>query len=285
MGQSFFSDSLPASSDSITVDSSSDNNYMPKDMMFIPAEVLYNHIWNNYTIRYNTVNFTNKEDTIMIILREPKDNAYVHPVRGKVISRYGPRGRRIHTGTDVKLQLGDSVLCAFDGIVRLAKVFSGYGNLVLVRHNNGLETLYGHLSKICVRENQVIHAGDLIGLGGRTGRATTEHLHFETRILGEPFNPEKYIDFEKFSLRCDTLFCHNGKVEINSTDFTKKTNVEVKGENIVNAGKNKVNYVIKKGDTLYSLARKYNTTVNEICKQNKITPSTKLKIGMVLKIN
>ncbi len=214
-GQHVITDSSDTSKETISNDTDSNesqnNNieYLPKDMMFIPSDVLYNHVWENYRISYNSEVFVNKKDTVVIVLNDPEENEYVHPVNGKIISPFGPRGSRIHTGIDIKLQLGDSVLCAFDGKVRLARVFHGYRNVVLVRHKNGLETLYGHLSKICVKENDIVNAGDLIGFGGRTGRATTEHLHFETRLLGEPFNSEKYIDFNKCALKCDTLFFNN----------------------------------------------------------------------------
>jgi len=169
---------------------------LSEDIMINPADTLYNHIWDHINISYNSGKFPARKDTLAIALVGKNESKYVHPTKGKVISAYRTKRRPGHTGTDIKLNLGDTVRCAFDGKVRLAKRYSGYGNLVLVRHHNGLETVYGHLSKMCVKQNQMVKAGDVLGLGGRTGRATTTHLHFETRIFGKSFDSAKYIDFE-----------------------------------------------------------------------------------------
>lgn len=124
---------------------------------------------------------------------------YISPVPGYVTSHYGYRSRfgRMHYGIDLKLQVGDSVKSAFDGKVRLTKYDGrGYGYYVVVRHDNGLETVYGHLSRFLVKPNQTVKAGDVIALGGNTGRSTGPHLHFETRFMGLPINPAAMIDFE-----------------------------------------------------------------------------------------
>lgn len=259
-----------------------DHPYVPSDVMFIPAEVMYNCMWDNYNIRYRSEILPEKTDTLAISLIGPDDNCFVTPFQGKVISGFMTPRRRNHTGTDIKLSKGDTVLCAFDGKVRLARTFSGYGLLVLVRHNNGLETIYSHLSKILVKENQFVNAGDVIGLGGRTGRATTEHLHFESRLFGIPFNSEKYIDFENAELKGDTLYYINGKVELRLEDFPSKS---TSAPMIANAGSGEsVPYRIQKGDTLSAIARRYNTSVNRICQDNSITPAKTLKIGEVIYI-
>jgi len=282
-GQQAITDSLLISADSAVIDSLNNRiGYLPKDFSLIPGELLYNHIWDNTNIRYNANNLPDKNDTTTIVLRGDEDDPFVQPVKGKIISQFRTKRRKNHTGTDIKLNLGDSVSCAFDGKVRLARTFSGYGKLVLVRHNNGLETLYGHLSKICVKENDMICAGDLIGLGGRTGRATTEHLHFETRLFGEAFDSEKYIDFANCSLKSDTLFRINHRVETSLDKFPKKQD-----STEIIAGSNDGStlfHQIKRGDTLSAIARKYKTTVDVLCLQNSITPSKTLKIGSVLKI-
>ena len=124
---------------------------------------------------------------------------YVSPVPGYVTSNYGYRARfrRNHYGIDLKLQIGDTVRCAFPGKVRLTKYEGrGYGYYVVVRHPNGMETVYGHLSRFLVKPNQTVKAGEAIALGGNTGRSTGPHLHFETRYLGIPINPAAIIDFE-----------------------------------------------------------------------------------------
>jgi murein DD-endopeptidase MepM/ murein hydrolase activator NlpD len=253
------------------------------DSLRTTDETIYKNIWNSTQIRYPANTLPDKRDTVVININGFNDNSYVHPYKGKVISKYGPRRGRMHTGIDIKLNSGDTVLCAFDGRVRLAKRFNGYGNLVLVRHNNGLETIYGHLKSIKVKVNDTIKAGDLIGLGGRTGRATCDHLHFETRLFGEPFNSDKYIDFEKYSLRTDKIYYANKRFEIDKNNFKKKP-LASDGAALAAAG-GKTKHVIRKGDTLSAIARKYRTSVTKICNANKITARTTLKIGRVLWIN
>lgn len=253
------------------------------DSLRTTDETIYKNIWNSTQIRYPANTLPDKRDTVVISINGLNDNSYVHPYKGKVISKYGPRRGRMHTGIDIKLNSGDTVLCAFDGRVRLAKRFNGYGNLVLVRHNNGLETIYGHLKSIKVKVNDTIKAGDLIGLGGRTGRATCDHLHFETRLFGEPFNSDKYIDFENYSLRTDKIYYANKRFEIDKNNFKKKP-LASDGAALAAAG-GKTKHVIRKGDTLSAIARKYRTSVTKICNANKITARTTLKIGRVLWIN
>ena len=210
----------------------------------------------------------------------PGESGYFHPYKGKVISKFGPRSGRMHTGTDVKLKNGDTVYCAFDGKVRLARSFSGYGKMVLVRHKNGLETIYGHLKAINVKVNDTIKAGDVIGLGGRTGRATTDHLHFETRIFGDPFDSNKYIDFETFTLRSDYIYYKNKKIAID-LDELKDSKTSSQNQNLASdseGGK----HVIRRGDNLSSIARMYNTTVKSLCAVNNITTQTVLRVGSIL---
>jgi LysM repeat protein len=268
-----------------------------------PAFELYKNNWDNTNIRYPSSIFAHKNDTIVFTLVSYGESPYFHPNKGKVISKYGPRHGRMHTGTDVKLPLGDSVFCAFDGKVRLAKRLSGYGNLVLVRHYNGLETIYAHLKSISVKVNDTIKAGDLVGLGGRTGRATTEHLHFETRIFGDPFDSNKYIDFEKHTLRSNTLYLCNKKVFIqtDSKDETPSTPEKAIAQNdslkskkagavssnpkVPETNNGTITHVIGPGDNLWSIAKKYNTSIKGICDLNKITTNQVLKIGTVLYIS
>ena len=119
----------------------------------------------------------------------------------KVISPYGQRGGRQHTGTDLKTKAKDKIFAAFDGEVVFSGKFSGYGNLVRIKHANGLETYYGHNSKNMVKVGQRVKAGQVIALVGQTGRATTPHLHFETRMNGKPQNPANYFNLTNHTLR------------------------------------------------------------------------------------
>ena len=157
---------------------SANPDFIPLDFRFLPADLLYSHKWDTLNASGSKFVF-NKSDTVIIFLHcEPGHPCFVFPFKGKTISDFGYRGRRPHTGVDIKLNLGDTILCAFDGVVRMSRYYHGYGNMVIVRHKNGIETLYGHMSKRIVKVNQVVRAGDVLGLGGRTGHATGPHLHF-----------------------------------------------------------------------------------------------------------
>ena len=246
-------------------------------------ETFYKNIWNCTQIKYPVNTLPNKNDTITISLIGLNESGFVLPVKGKVISKYGKRGRRMHTGTDIKLNSGDSVHCAFDGRVRLAKRFNGYGNLVLVRHSNGLETIYGHLKSISVKANDTIKAGDLIGLGGRTGRATCDHLHFETRLFGEPFDSNKYIDFEAFAIRTDKVYYKNRQFEIDPNNFINKPETALAP--VLASKRVSSKHTIRGGDNLSTIAKRYNTTVKKLCVTNNITAQKTLKVGSVIRIN
>jgi murein DD-endopeptidase MepM/ murein hydrolase activator NlpD len=242
-------------------------------------EALYKNIWSSSQIKYPENTLPNKNDTIELTFT---GHPFIPPVKGRILSKFGIRHGRMHTGTDIKLNSGDTVRCAFDGKVRLAKRFSGYGNLVLVRHNNGLETIYGHLKAIKVKVNDSIKAGDLIGLGGRTGRATCDHLHFETRLFGQAFDAGKYIDYDTFTLKADKIIYANKRFETDKANFKKKPS-PAEAEILAMGTARK--HTIRKGDTLSVIARKYHTSVKKICANNHITAQTTLKVGRVLRIN
>lgn len=275
MGQSGEPDTIMSDS-SMTADSLQSKLDSVAENIFHPADSFYQNTWSAVNITYSSVKLPARKDTLKIVLKPSAANNFVIPIKGKVISGFGTARRPGHTGTDIKLNPGDSVRCAFDGQVRLAKRFSGYGNLVLVRHDNGMETIYAHLSMMSVKENQWLKAGNLIGLGGRTGRATTDHLHFETRLLGEPFNPEKLIDFTEGKLFCDTFYFHGSRAELQLADLRTKKPVYAitEGETL--------SYLIRKGDTLSSIARMFGTTVRHICSLNNISPQKILQIGAKL---
>ena len=260
-----------------------DNEGLEVDSLQAPEEALYKNNWNSTQIKYPASTFPDKKDTIVITLVGPNDHAFVAPVKGQILSKFGRRGRRMHTGTDIRLNSGDTVRCAFDGRVRLAKRFSGYGNLVWVRHNNGLETIYAHLKAIKVKVNEEVKAGDLLGLGGRTGRATCNHLHFETRLFGEPFDSNKYIDFNTFALSTDKIYYKNHQFENDLNNFKIK---QIPDRMLANWDSGTpLKHVIRRGDTLSVIARKYHTSVKKICSVNKITAQKTLRVGSVLMID
>lgn len=185
---------------------------------------------------------------------------------------YRPRRRRVHNGLDIKVYIGDTIRSAFDGKVRIVKNQGrrrGYGKYIVIRHDNGLETVYGHLSKQLVKEDQLVKAGEVIGLGGNTGRSTGSHLHFETRFLGIPLNPALIFNFEKQDIVAD------------SYTFVKK-NKKAKTAAAVASGEG-LFYKVRKGDTLGKIAIRQGTTVSRLCKLNGITRKSILRPGQVLR--
>ncbi len=204
---------------------------------------------------------------------------FVAPIVGRRSSTFKFRKGRPHNGIDIPLRVGDTIRAPFDGVVRYVgggKATGGYGNLVVVRHSNGLETYYGHLSERLVVENDLVAAGDPIGLGGSTGRSTGPHLHFETRYLGKPFDPERVINFDNGTLRDTLLSMKRHYFNVGShygmTDKQSKAVTDA------------VYYRVKKGDTLGGIARKHGTTVNAICKLNGISSKKVLQIGQRLRV-
>ena len=157
-------------------------------------------------VRVATPGLFDKSNHIYLHLDSLKDHEYAFPLPGgKVISAYGTRGG--HSGTDIKTCAKDTIRAAFDGVVRMSKPYYAYGNIVVIRHANGLETLYSHNFKNLVKTGDVVKAGQPIGLTGRTGCATTEHVHFETRINGQHFNPNLIFDLKERTLRKECIKC------------------------------------------------------------------------------
>jgi hypothetical protein len=223
-------------------------------------------------------------DTLWICVVDSSYNDFVIPWGGKVTSRYGYRRGRYHNGIDVDLDTGDTVVSAFSGKVRYAKYNeAGFGNLVIVRHHNGLETLYAHLSKILVAPNQEVKAGEPLGLGGNTGRSRGSHLHFETRLYDVPMNPEQIIDFEKGELRDENLFIHKGLFRPGAAVTSTTTETETKATPTTTPSGAQY-HKIRSGDTLGLIARKYGTTVGKLCQLNGISPTTTLHIGKTLRV-
>jgi len=175
---------------------------------------------------------------------------------------------------DIKLQTGDTVLTAFEGIVRIAKYSKSYGFYVVVRHFNGLETLYAHLSKLLVSPGTHLQAGEILGLGGSTGRSTGAHLHFEVRYLGQQVNPNEVISFDEY-------VCINPELTITADRFAYLKSVDTFK---ANTSKGRY-YKIRKGDTLGKIASKHRTTVARLCKLNGISSKKVLKPGKTIRIS
>lgn len=213
---------------------------------------------------------------------------YYMPVPGFVTSNYGYRKKfgRMHKGIDLKIQSNDTVYAAFDGKVRLTNYEAkGYGNYVIIRHPNGLETVYGHLNKFLVKANQVVKAGEPIALGGSTGRSTGPHLHFETRFMGYAINPSAIFDFEHHTTHTDT-YTFDKRTYMQPRSYSpERTLAKTSNENPYKAASTKTDtYTVKKGDTLASIARSYGLSATTLRKINGMTATEAIKVGQVLKL-
>ncbi len=224
--------------------------------------------FNTSTIHYPKVDFSKKQDTTVLVLLSG-DQQFVPPCKGHVTSKFGMRRYRYHYGVDLKGRTGDSICSIFDGVVRIARRSPSYGYLVVVRHANGLETYYSHLSKLLVLPEQEVKAGELIGLCGNTGRSFGSHLHFEIRYLGAPLNPEDIIDFDKGELKSP---------ELDLSAYHFRYLVEV------NKLKQAVYHKVRNGETLGSIAGRYRTNVSAICRLNGIRSTSIIRVGQRLRV-
>ncbi len=275
-----------------------------------PAREYYGDRWNNEHVRINSD--PKPSGTTTLTLSSAGTGSFVMPVCGTVLSEFGPRSGRMHTGIDLKVEKEDPIYCAFDGMVRMAKDYGNYGKVVVVRHDNGLETLYSHLNSIAVKLNQRVRAGDRIGGGGKTGNAQGEHLHFETRFKGEPFNPRLMVDFEKCRLKSETLALNDNSyslyyknLQVASSNETKpkpanipekkpepevqvvqtdSTQIASTQPETIPPNPKQVEHIVEKGDTLYNISRRYGTTVDSLRRLNNLTEASIIEIGQVLKV-
>lgn len=248
-----------------------------------PEIDIYTEGWNSRSV--NPFKESDVPNTAVIDV-----TGYHMPIKGRVTSNYGYRAKfgRMHKGIDLGLKMNDTVRAAFDGKVRLTNYEAkGYGNYVIIRHPNGLETVYGHLNKQLVKPNQVVKAGDPIGLGGSTGRSTGPHLHFETRYMGYAINPSAIFDFQNNTTHTDTYtFSKSTYTQPRnyapSRDLAKK---EEGGANPYTAASNtRTTYTVKKGDTLSSIAKSYGMSATTLRKLNGLQSEDKIRVGQKLKL-
>lgn len=272
-----------------TVDTLSIQSIIEREMTENPSAQLYDD-WNNvYAHRA-----TELPDSFRINLRN-----FCMPTTNRVItSKMGPRWGRMHKGLDIKVYIGDTIRAAFSGKVRIKKYErAGYGKYLVIRHNNGLETIYGHMSDWLVEENQVVKAGQPIGLGGNTGRSTGSHLHFETRLCGVALNPALFFDFVNQDVTADYYMFRKETFEHESVAINKNLVLEGGRSNELareTANKNGRNRNVREfsetkyhkvsvGETLTSIAKRRGTTVAQLCKLNHLTRDVKVRPGQILR--
>ena len=255
-----------------------------------PSADLYQD-WNNVYAHRETA----LPDTFRIDLR-----GFCMPTSSRIVtSNFGARWGRQHKGLDIKVYVGDTIRAAFSGKIRIVNYEpKGYGKYVVIRHHNGLETIYGHMSKHLVVENQDVKAGEPIGLGGNTGRSTGSHLHFETRLCGVALNPALMFDFHNQDVTGDFYNFRRSRYAAESAQATRlrgagviRTNGDDDDSDMaVTSSRSSYTptaryHKVKKGETLQSIARKCHTTVAALCKINRIGKTKRLMPGQILKYN
>ena len=231
-----------------------------------PAEDIYNNIWTREKINPYKIPIDSLPDSILI-----NCSNFKIPTHNVVTSEFGPRRYRYHYGIDLRVKVGDSIVAAFSGRVRIIDYEArGYGHYVVIRHDNGLETVYAHLSEVLVMHDQDVKAGELIGYGGNTGHSTGPHLHFETRYIGNAINPANIIDFNTGLVCSPTYLITKNKTFYYQHDVRRKPVVRY--------------YTVRRGDSLSEVAARNGISVNSLCKMNRIKKSTKIKPGKRLRI-
>jgi len=237
-----------------------------------PADAFYGH-WNTqvpYPVRNNLAQF----DTTLTLrlVDEEQDCGFKVPFEGVLTSHFGWRWGRSHNGTDIDLEVWDPVVSAFPGVVRVARFYKGYGRVVVVRHYNGLETLYAHLHRFKVKPGDEIDAGDVVGLGGSSGNSTGSHLHFEVRFQGVPINPATLINFRKGTLKHDIIHLERDGAFLAVVQPIEKDHSPVV-------------YEVKKGDYLYKIAHEHGVSVEELCISNGLRKNQPLRVGQKLRLS
>lgn len=265
-------------------------NITMREELESPSADLYANWDNKYAHRA-----TELPETYKIDLRH-----FTMPTTSRVItSNFGSRWGRQHKGLDIKVYIGDTIRAAFSGKVRIVRYEAGgYGKYIVIRHNNGLETIYGHLSKQLVEENQEVRSGEVIGLGGNTGRSTGSHLHFETRLCGVALNPALMFDFRAQDVTGDYYAFNKETYDNESTNATRlrgkqdsstyaSTNSSddyATNKRTTSGLTDQISYhKVKKGETLERIAKKRGVTIETICKLNHITKTMRLRPGQILR--
>lgn len=216
----------------------------------------------------------NGENMIAVSLDEIKQNG-VYPFGGILSSQYGVRRGRIHSGIDISARNGATdIFAVMDGVVRLSMYMKGYGNLIVIRHENGLESLYSHNKTNLVKSGDIVKAGDQIAIVGQTGKATGPHLHFEFRLMGKALDPNLFLDPKESTFREGSVYLHKYPDRIIASKEQDRSKIVIHRY-----------HKVRSGDTLSAIARRYGVTLKQLCAMNKITTKTILRIGTSLKVS
>ena len=283
-GQDLLARQAPIDRKMKAVDSVALHRLLYMEELESPAADLYDEWENLYAHRETAM-----PDSFRIDLRD-----FCMPTPSRVItSNFGPRWGRQHKGLDVKVYIGDTIRAAFSGKVRIVRYEArGYGKYVVIRHHNGLETIYGHMSAQLVKEDQEVRAGDPIGLGGNTGRSTGSHLHFETRLCGVALNPALMFDFRNQDVIADFYTYKKSTYSSESAQATLLRGVAGGSSSSSYSSASAASkysatrlHKVRKGETLSSIARKHGTSVAQLQRINHLGGRAKLRPGQILKYN
>ena len=282
-------DTIPSSSEGLSIVLYNDNTwrYVRNRAIDVLDETIYTQNWDTTKIHAYDVELKDLPMSMVIDLVDTL-KSYHYPVKGRVTSKYGPRRRRIHQGTDIDLETGDPIYATFDGRVRhTTYIARGYGNLIIIRHDNGLETFYAHLSETNVKPGDWVTAGQVIGKGGNTGRSTGSHLHYEIRYKGHTFDPERLIDFTTGTLRRETFLLKRTYFSPYSRftqDFDEEVQSDEEDKKIAKEAAAIKYHIVKRGDTLGRIAINNHTTVTKLCQLNGIKKTSTLRIGQRIRV-
>lgn len=278
-GQDLIASQAPVDRKLKAVDSVVFQRFIKSDEI-VGGNNLYNS-WNNQSTHCYSA--TALPDSFKIDLR-----GFAMPTSSRNITSnfgYRPAFRRMHKGLDIKVYTGDTIYAAFNGKVRIVKYDAGgYGNYIVLRHDNGLETIYGHLSKQLVRTNQTVKAGEPIGLGGNTGLSFGSHLHFETRLLGEAINPALLFDFVNQDVTADYYVFHKNRNTESKSSAIASRNTKGKTSAASRSAMASTHfYQVKSGDSIYSISKKLGISIDKLCSINNLSKKSKIRPKQILK--
>lgn len=236
------------------------------DSSMYPSQSMYKS-WDTYNLYPYQESLRAGDDELTLVLQDTFNYCnFFPPIKGLITSNFGWRDGRNHNGMDIDLQVWDPVKASFDGMVRISRFHPGYGRVVVIRHYNGLETLYAHLHRLKVKPGDVVEAGQVIGLGGSSGKSTGSHLHFEVRFKGKPLNPRHLIDFNNNCLISDSMKLVKEKWSYQAIPL----GIEY--------------HTVKSGEHLYGIAKRYGTSISELCEINGIRRNRPLRVGQKLRV-
>ena len=282
-------DTIPSTSEGLSIVLYNDNTwrYVRNRDIDVLDETIYTQNWDTSKIHAYNVELKDLPMSMVIDLVDTL-KSYHYPFKGRVTSKYGPRRRGIHQGTDIDLETGDPIYATFDGRVRhTTYVARGYGHLIIIRHDNGLETFYAHLSEVNVKPGDWVTAGQVIGKGGNTGRSTGSHLHYEMRYKGHSFDPERLINFTTGDLRRETFLLKRTYFSPYSRftqDFDEEVQSDEEDKKIAAEAAAIKYHIVKKGDTLGRIAINNHTTVTKLCQLNGLKKTSTLRIGQRIRV-